>query len=136
MDANYLRAWIYCLLRANHKSEKVKISGDILTVERGSFITSRAHFARDTGLSEQETRTFWKLLEQDGMLAKQTTSQATKLTVCNYDTYNKLQPSEQPAKQPGTNQAPTTDNNDKNGKNSLKENKYSKTGFVNPFDNI
>lgn len=87
----YLRAWIYCLFRANHESNKILLGSKLQSVERGQFITSIGNFAKDTGLTVQGVRTFWWLLENDKMITKTSTSKSTKLTICNYDSYQTLQ---------------------------------------------
>lgn len=83
----YFRAWIYILFRANWKESKMLIGAKNITIKRGEFVTSINNFARETGLSEQRVRTFWKLLEDDSMILRKSTSNLTKITVCKYDDY-------------------------------------------------
>ena len=86
-DPLYFRAWAYCILRANHEQARVLLNANLYTVERGEFITSIGHFAQDTKMSIKKTRHFWELLENDAMISKQSTSKWTKITVCEYDSY-------------------------------------------------
>ena len=119
----YLKAWVYCLFRANHKESKVLIGSTLNALNPGEFITSRGNFAKDTGMTEQGVRTFWNLLEVDKMITKISTSNSTKLIICNYDSYQHEQPPNNKQvtnKQPATNQQLTTDKNVKKGK-ELKE---------------
>lgn len=116
----YFKAWIYCLFRANHESNKVLIGSELETVNRSEFITSIGNFAKDTGMTTQGVRTFWNLLETDQMIVKKSTSKSTKLTICNYDNY---QVEQQTNNKPITNQQQTdnkpitTDKNVKKEKN-------------------
>jgi len=87
----YLRAWIHCLFRANYTDTKVLIGSKIYIAERGSFYTSLGNFGKETGISTQQVRTFWKLLEDDEMIIKKSTTTATKIIVCNYEDYQIVQ---------------------------------------------
>jgi hypothetical protein len=87
----YLRAWIHCLFRANFEDSKVLIGSKIYIAERGSFYTSLGNFGKETGISTQQVRTFWKLLEEDKMINKESTSTATKIIVCKYEDYQIVQ---------------------------------------------
>jgi len=116
-DAYYLRAWIYCLLRANHEKKRVMIKGQITDINRGEFVTSLHKFSKETELSVQQVRTFFKLLQKDKMISKNPTKKVTKLTICNYDSYNDVQQGEQQSdnKHPTHHQQRTrTNKNEKN----------------------
>lgn len=91
----YFRAWVYCLLRANHEKKTVMIRGELIEIDRGEFVTSLNNFHKDTELSVQQIRTFFKLLQNDKMIRKNPTRQATKITICKYDSYNDAQHSKQ-----------------------------------------
>jgi len=83
----YLKAWIWFLLRANHAQSKILVGADLITIERGEFITSLYKICEATGLTNQNARTFIRLLENDKMINKQTTTKLTKITILNYDSY-------------------------------------------------
>lgn len=114
----YLRAWLYCLIRANHQATKCLIGADLVPLNRGEFITSRSRFAKDTGMSEQSVRTFWNLLKSDKMINQRSTNKLTMITICNYDKYQVAQP----AGNRRINQPATTD---KNVKEEIIKNIYS-----------
>ena len=86
----FIKAWLYCLVRANYEENKVLIGVKIEMAEPGSFFTSIGKFSRATGLSIKQTRLFWELLEKDKMVLKNATSKRTKITVCNYVNYQVL----------------------------------------------
>ena len=117
---DYFYAWIWLLSKANHKTAKILIGGNLVEVKRGEFISSRNKIAQATGMTENKIRKFLKLLEKDAMIIQKTTKQFTKITISNYDTY---QDAAQTNHQHTTNRAPTehqqstTNNNDKNENN-------------------
>ena len=130
----YFKAWTYCLFRANHVSNKILIGSKLEPVERGQFITSIGNFAKDTGMTLQGVRTFWNLLETDKMISKESTSKSTKLTICNYDSY---QLDQQTNNKPVTNEQQTgnkpvtTDKKVKKEKNDKEKNIPQIEEFVN-----
>lgn len=96
--------FIYCLIRANWKDGRFK--GHV--VKRGSFITSRAKMAKETGFSEQQVRTAINHLISTGELTKYGTPKWTVITVQNY---SKFQDTNQLSNQQLTNNQPTTNHN-------------------------
>ena len=124
----YLKAWIWFLLRANHTQSKILMGADLITIERGEFITSLYKICEATGLTNQNARTFIKLLENDKMVNKQTTIKLTKITILNYDSYQQdQQTSNKPTNKPTTNgqqtdnKPATTDNKENNVNNDNKK---------------
>ncbi|WP_164670937.1 DnaD domain-containing protein [Virgibacillus doumboii] len=122
---------IYIILNANHEDgvwyDKYK---DVeVPIKRGQLITSRNKIANDwfsgeKDITERKVRTTLNRLEKYGFLTKQTTNGYTLLTICNYSIYQaKDNESDQANDQavtrhrPGSDQALTTNKNDKNEKN-------------------
>lgn len=103
-NSKYLRAWIYFLFRANYSDNKVLINTHTETIKRGQFITSLNHLSMDTQMTMQATRTFLNLLVSDNMIVKESNTQLTKITICNYDKYQDI---EQTSNKPATNQQQT-----------------------------
>ena len=122
-DTNTKSLFIHCLLKANHKDGKWKGK----EVKRGQFITSYGNLAKETGLSVQNVRTSIKNLKLTGELTSESTSKLTKITVCNYATYNNLKDldnkqtnNQLTSCQHTANILLTTNNNDNNKKNNKK----------------
>lgn len=105
---NMLDFWIRVLLKANWKDECI----DGETIKRGTFVTSISELAKDTGYKDNEVRKYLSRLEKTGEIECSTlriptrsavrkgTSICTKITICNYDSYqSSLQESEQESKQ-------------------------------------
>lgn len=87
---DYLKAWIYILVRANWKDTDVLINADKIECKRGEFVTSIFNFSKDTMLTSKQVRTFWNLLEYENMIRKNSGSKWTKITVCKYEDYQGL----------------------------------------------
>ena len=126
-NEKYLKAWIWFLLKANHKENKILMGAEIMDIERGEFVTSIYKICEATGLTSQNVRTLIRLLENDQMINKRTTSKLTKITILNYDSYqidqqtdNKQTNKPLTSAQQTANKPVTTDNNDKNENNDKK----------------
>lgn len=99
-DKNMLCLWIHLLLNAEF--EDVVVDGEV--VERGSLCTSQSELQRAVGLTRQEVRTCLLKLESNQQITIKSTKKTTKITICNFESYQDLQPRVQPTKQPKTNQ--------------------------------
>ena len=105
-DANVMRVFIHCLLKANHTVKKWQGH----TIHAGQFITSLSHLAKETGLTEQKIRTAINKLKSTQELTSQSTSRNTLITINNWEKWQ----SEQHSEQQTDNKQITTTNNDKN----------------------
>jgi len=90
-DPHRLRFWISILLDVNHSDKKVLISGTLITCNRGQSVKSLKTWAAENRCSVQVVRTFFKLLQQDRMIKLENVKKSTRLTVCNYVSYNDSQ---------------------------------------------
>ena len=123
-DSGYLKAWMYLLFRANFKESNVLIDTTLVKVDRGQFVTSLNKLSQETNLTVQRLRTFLKLLESDQMVKVETTSKLTKITICNYESYQDLQHSANTVPtqcQHSANTVLTTEKKEKNLKNDKNE---------------
>lgn len=80
-------AWIDIIMMANHKDTKIWFDGEIVTVNRGQRITSIRALAARWKWGKAKVSDFLKLLEEDGMIRKESDSRRTLLTVINYGVY-------------------------------------------------
>ena len=125
-NEKYFRAWVWMILRANHKENKVLIKSTLYTVKRGQFLTSLSNMSDAIKMGRQSVRTFLRLLEQDKMINTQATRNLTQITICNYNDYNSKQHTDKQKsthKQHTSNTPLTTDNNEKKENNEKKDNK-------------
>lgn len=74
---------IHLLLRANETPD----TWHGVTIERGSFVTSRAHLSEETGLTQQQIRTALRVLTESGFCTVTATKQSSIITVCKFDEY-------------------------------------------------
>ena len=107
-----VQLFIYCLLKANFEPKK----WHGITVERGSFVTSRFTISKETNISERKIRTCIERLISTNELTVKTTKQFTVITVSKYDSYqiykNQIdQAIDQAIDQRATNERPTSDHN-------------------------
>ena len=78
-----LTVFVYCLLKANWKDGKFQGH----EVKRGSFVTSRAKMAQETGLTQHNVRTAINHLILTGEVAKSSYAKFSIITVQNYEKY-------------------------------------------------
>lgn len=88
-NAEYYAAFIDMLMLCNHKDTKVLINGELIDCMRGQSLRSLESWSYDFGKwwTIQKVRTFFRLLERDGMCEVEGLKKTTRLTICNYDTY-------------------------------------------------
>ena len=84
-------AWIDLISMAYHSEQKVISNGTLLTIQRGQFPTSVRFLAERWKWSKDRVYRFLKLLEQDGMIVKQSDTERTLITLVNYGIYQDKQ---------------------------------------------
>lgn len=102
-------AWIDILLSANHKDTKIMFNGSLVTVKRGTYITSIRKLADKWGWSRDKTAKFLNELENDGMIAKDSDRYRTLLTVEKYSVYQDKPATKQATKKPHISHTSATD---------------------------
>jgi hypothetical protein len=115
----YLKAWTLMLINVNYDDKKILINGQLIECKRGQSLLSIDSWVVLFGISKingnwtyQKVRTFFELLEKDKMICKENIVKTTRITICNYETYQEQQ---QPnnkiittKEQPNNNQITTT----------------------------
>ena len=101
-------AWEDILMLVNYESKKVLIRGQLYDCDRGQSLFSLENWAKEFNWSIQQVRTFFKLLENDKMITIEGMQYTTRLTVCNYESYQGLLTDEQQTNQQTANR-PLTD---------------------------
>src|SRR5690625_1058190 len=81
-------AWLDLLMMANHRETKVVLGNEVVTLQKGEFITSELKLMEAWGWGKSRTRNFLKLLEEDGMIKKVADRKKTTITICNYNVYH------------------------------------------------
>ena len=81
------QAWIDLLLMANHKDNKFYFNGQLITVKKGSFITSELKLMERWGWGNTKVRNFLKNLEKDGMIKHVPDKKQSTIYIENYGVY-------------------------------------------------
>lgn len=81
------RAWIDLLLSAMHKDKKTMIDGKIVTIGKGSFLTSVLKLSEKWGWGRKKTTAFLEMLEMEQMIRTERTPKGTTVTIINYEKY-------------------------------------------------
>lgn len=85
------QAWIDLLLQANHKENKVPFGNQLISIERGEFLTSESKLAERWGWSRKKVRNFLTMLSQDGMIENiKMPNKGTRIKIVNYEVYQNL----------------------------------------------
>ena len=124
-NPNLWRVASYCILKASHAEHQQMVGYQPVTIKPGQLIFGRKEAAKQTGLSEMQVRTSLKHLEKTFyFLTIKATKRFSIITICNWDTYqgvevsNNQKPNQQVTnEQPTGNQQVTTNKNVKNVKN-------------------
>lgn len=90
-DPVKLKWWLDLLISVNHEDTKVNVGMQIYDCKAGQSIRSLGSWAKSFGCSKDTVRNFFRLLESDKMIRRETigksTRSTTRLTVCNYGRY-------------------------------------------------
>ena len=126
-DARLLKTLLYCLLRANHEEKRVLWNGKEMVLKPGQFITGRETASGDLKFKSKMWDRKRDILENFGILTKQTTNRFTLITIINWDKYqlqdcgnDQATDQQMTNKRPADDQPMTTDKKIKNDKNNKK----------------
>jgi hypothetical protein len=132
-NSDNLKMWIDFIMRANHTEGKLFWNSSLIIVNRGSFITSLKGLAIEYHCSIAKIRTFLNLLKKDSMINTETTPKYTRITICNYDTYQDTRHAENTQNENKTKSKNTQ--KDTNNKNN-KDNKDNNSIYMSIFDEV
>lgn len=123
-DPNYLKLWMYCLMKATHKEREIIVGNAVVTLEPGQFITGRESLADDLNkgakpkqrLSEKTWYRYLENLERWQMLTINKTNKYSVISILKWAEYqgNDHQMSN---KSPSDDHQMSTNKNVKNVKN-------------------
>ena len=136
----YLKVWIWCLLKANHKNKytdwKIGKNTTTLKVNRGQFIFGRNTASDELLMNGSLVYRVIQWLSEKNMIRIQPNSHYSLITIINYDTYqNDEEKTEQPSNRQRTaiEQAANTNNNINNSNNVNNDNKLPFQKFWNQY---
>jgi len=116
-------AWIDILLNVNHAEAKIVIKNDVYNIGRGESLMSLDTWGKRWGWNKSKVRRFFGLLEKDGMIRSKSETKTTRITICNYESYQtKRNADETQVKRIGnageTHLTPNNNDNKKNNENN------------------
>jgi len=127
-NPNYLKVWVWMLLKANHKpgiaSIKVNSGFSNVPLNRGQFIFGREKAEEQLNLNGSMIYRILKIFEKDNSIIVKSNNKYSIITICKYDSYNGEDLEvEQPvnSQRTASEQPVNTNKNDKNVKNDKKE---------------
>ncbi len=132
LEAKEIKIALLCLIKANHKDGEWDTGSRLIPVKRGSFVTSRDHFAvevsgqkRKEKVSPDKVYRTWRKLEvKHHFLHTKPHNNFTVISIVNYEKYQSKPHNETTPNRTTTAQEVHTNNNDNNEK---KVNKYIPT---------
>src|SRR5690606_10036110 len=80
-------AWIDLLLNVNHKEADVIIRNEVIKSLRGQSLLSYESWGKRWNWSKSKVSRFLVLLQNMNMIRIENVKKTTRLTVCNYDSY-------------------------------------------------
>ena len=89
-DHYAVRLAIHLLLKSNHEPKKIIFNGNLITIDRGQLITGRNVLAAELKMDSSNVRNKLVLLKNSGFLDIKSNNKFSLITVCNYDTYQKV----------------------------------------------
>lgn len=82
-------AWIDILMEVNHDENKCNIGSQLYYIKAGESLKSLDTWSKRWNWNKSKTRRFLNLLQKDNMIELKNETKTTRLTVCNYDSYQK-----------------------------------------------
>ncbi len=83
--------WIDILLEVNHSPKTFAIGYKLFDCEKGECLMSLQNWSLRWGVSKTVVNNFLKLLEKDSMIIIKNETVTTRITVCNFETYQQNQ---------------------------------------------
>ncbi|MEV9639512.1 DnaD domain protein [Mammaliicoccus sciuri] len=81
-------AWLDLIMMANHKDNKTLVDGELIAIEKGSFITSKRELGRRWDWSNSKVDKFLGLLKSDDMIDYKSDTKKTVITIGKYEVYH------------------------------------------------
>lgn len=130
-DPIKLKWWIDILMEVNHSDNMVNLGNQLIECKRGQSVMSLSSWAKRWGVTKDKARNFFVLLEKDNMITRENVVKSTRITVCNYNSYQDVSHASQTQAKRKLN----TNNNDNNENNLNRSNDvYSFENFWDDYD--
>lgn len=138
-DAKF-KWWVTLVMLANHEPRKILIKGVLVEIARGDLVRSYESLAALFMVSKKTVKVFLELLQKDGMVRLENLKVSTRITICNYGSYQDSVNADSPDKKRQVNaqeteskrQLPTNNNVLRTTNNLKNEKKPPPSDFVDP----
>lgn len=130
-------AWIDILMEVNHDEKKCNIGNQLYHIKVGESLKSLDTWSKRWNWNKSKTRRFLSLLEKDKMIELKNEIKTTRLTVCNYASYQSngnASETQVKRKRNASETQMTPNNNINNYNNDNNENKIEFDVFWNLYD--
>lgn len=84
---DYLKAWLYLLLKANHEDKAITLHGKTVVCKTGSVNISIKRMALDLDWSWQTCKRFLENCQADGMIRMRSSNGGTVIDIVHYSKY-------------------------------------------------
>lgn len=119
-------AWLDLIQMARFEDSNLILNNRAIEVQRGEIAASRRLLENRWSWGSTKVINFLDYLRKNGMINQRQTNGQTIITLCNYDTYNTLQTSDDSENKPPTNQRQTRGKPPTNQNKEYKESKEGK----------
>lgn len=119
-------AWLDLIQMAGFEDSKYILNNRAIEVQRGEIVASRRFLENRWLWGSTKVTNFLDYLKKEGMINQRQTNGQTIITLCNYDTYNTRQTSDDVENKPATNQRQTRGKPPTNQNKEYKESKEGK----------
>ena len=86
------QAWVDLLLLANHRDKKIIFNGEMITIQRGQYLTSTVKLAEKWGWNRKTVSSYLNMLQKENMITKVSDNTRTLVTIENYEKYQGSKP--------------------------------------------
>jgi hypothetical protein len=90
LKPEYFQWWIDILIQANFEDKKVLIKNQVIECKRGDVLYSLDTWAKRWKTNKSKVKRFLEMLEKDNMICIKSETVSTRITICNYDSYQDI----------------------------------------------
>ena len=131
-NGDWLKLWLWLLLKATHQQWDVIFGGKRITLQLGQLITSRQKLSENTGIEVSKVERLLKVLQTEQQIEQRSSNASRLITITNWSFYQR---SEQPIEHRMNNDRTAAEqqvNSNKNGDHTNNDEDVSKKPRTQP----
>jgi len=105
-DGDWLKVWLWMLLRASHGGHSVIFKGERIQLQAGQFTAGRFQISEQTGVNQSKVFRVLEALKSEQQIEQRISNACSLFTITNWTSYQKI---EQQIEQPTNNQRTTNE---------------------------